>query len=121
MEFQIYPHFAQIDENKKVIQVLSITQEVIDTGAFGDPKTWIETDVNAFLGKSRIEGQNSFRKNYAGVGYTYDTVRDAFIPPPLYPSFILDENMCIYIPPIPGPNDGFKYDWNESTQSWVKI
>ena len=62
---------------------------------------------------------NTFRKNYAGIGYTYDEQRDAFIPPKSYPSWILNEDTCLWDPPTPSPNDGYNYIWNEETLSWV--
>lgn len=63
----------------------------------------------------------AFRKNYAGVGFMYDAVRDAFIPPKPYPSWILDDFSCLWKAPIPYPNDGQRYAWDEETQSWVLI
>lgn len=60
----------------------------------------------------------AFRKNYAGVGYYYDQIKDAFIPPQPYPSWILNENACDWDAPIPYPTDGNLYDWDETTQSW---
>ena len=61
----------------------------------------------------------AFRKNYAGIGYTYDEVLDAFIPPQPYPSWLLDTNTCNWYPPVPYPNDGNMYQWDEATQQWV--
>lgn len=63
----------------------------------------------------------AFRKNYAGIGYTYDEQRDAFIPPKPYPSWILDEFSCLWDPPIPYPTDGNNYYWNEETLNWELI
>lgn len=111
-------HFAQIDENNIVIRVLVIDQETINTGAFGDPSSWIQTSYNTHGGIHSLGG-TPLRKNYAGVGYTYDAQRDAFIPAKPYPSWTLDETSCLWQPPIPMPGDGIRYFWNESTQSWV--
>ncbi len=62
-----------------------------------------------------------FRKNYAGIGYTYDETRDAFIPPQPYDSWILNEDSCLWEAPIEYPTDGEKYNWNEETQTWDLI
>jgi hypothetical protein len=114
-------HFAQIDENNIVTQVIVIEQGVIDTGLFGEPSSFIQTSYNTHAGVHRLGG-TPLRKNYAGVGYTYDSVRDAFIPPkPSYDSWLLDEDACQWMPPTPYPNDEKTYSWNESTTSWVEI
>jgi hypothetical protein len=63
----------------------------------------------------------AFRKNYAGIGYYYDSIRDAFIPPKPYPSWILDEFSCLWESPIPYPNDGNIYQWNEETGNWEQL
>ena len=113
-------HFAQIDENNTVIQVIVVEQEVIDTGLFGDPAAWIQTSYNTY-GGVHILGGTPFRKNYAGIGYTYDLDRDAFISPKPYPSWLLDEDTCEWNSPVTEPTDGEMYDWNEETQSWDLI
>ena len=69
--------------------------------------TWKQTSYNARI-----------RKNYAGIGYTYDSQRDAFIPPQPFPSWLLVEDTCLWEPPTPMPTDGSLYKWNETTQSW---
>jgi hypothetical protein len=63
----------------------------------------------------------AFRKNYAGIGYYYDSIRDAFIPPKPFPSWVLDEFSCLWQSPIPYPNDGKMYTWNEETGNWEEI
>jgi hypothetical protein len=73
-------HFAKIDENNTVTQVLVIEQDAVDTGMFGDPTSWIQTSYNTSAGEHRLGG-TPLRKNYAGIGYSYDSTRDAFIPP----------------------------------------
>jgi hypothetical protein len=60
------------------------------------------------------------RKNYAGIGYTYDEQRDAFIPPQPYPSWLLSEDTCLWNPPVAMPTDGKRYNWDEATTSWVE-
>ena len=67
------------------------------------------------------EGGTPFRKNYAGIGYTYDESRDAFIPPKPYDSWVLDEQSCLWESPVAMPDDGQQYSWNEETTSWDLI
>ena len=103
-------HFAQIDENNVVIQVLVVEQEVIDTGDLGDSSKWIQTSYN-----------NNIRGRFAGIGYTYDAAKDIFIEPQPYPSWTLDENNE-WIPPVAQPKpDGLTMyrNWDEDTQEWV--
>ena len=111
-------HFAQIDENNIVINVLVIEQDMVDTGLFGEPSKWIQTSYNTYGGVHALGG-TPFRKNYAGIGYTYDVSRDAFIPPKPYVSWVLNEDTCLWEAPVPMPTDGKMYRWNEATVSWV--
>lgn len=110
-------HFAQIDENNVVTRVLVIEQDVIDTGLFGEPSTWIQTSYNTIGGVHTLGG-TPLRKNYAGIGYTYDSVRDAFISPKPYASWTLVEDTCQWQAPVPMNDDGKFYTWNEDTLSW---
>lgn len=112
-------HFAQIDENNIVVQVIVADQDFIDTGAVGDPSRWIQTSYNTSAGVHRLGG-TPLRKNYAGVGYTYDPQLDAFIPPKFFPSWVLNEDTCQWEPPVPMPADGKIYEWNESSQQWIE-
>lgn len=66
-------------------------------------------------------GGAPFRKNYAGIGFTYDAKRDAFIPPKPYPSWVLNENTCLWNAPIPRPSGGKPYTWDEVAQAWVEV
>ena len=109
-------HFAKV-ENGLVTEVLVIEQDVIDTGLFGDPSLWVQTSYNTHGGQ-HPEGR-PLRKNYAGIGYTYDAERDAFIPPNTFPSWSLNEETCLWEPPIPYPSDGGLYVWDETSQSWL--
>ena len=118
-------HFAQIDENNIVTNVLVIEQKEIDTGNWGDPDTWVQTSYNTRHGihwtpnnPSQPDGGIPLRKNYAGLGYTYDKVRDAFIAPQPYPSWILNEDTCKWEPPTTRPDDGEMYLWNEDELKW---
>jgi hypothetical protein len=107
-------HFAKI-ENNIVTQVIVAEQDVIDSGLFGTG--WIQTSYNTHGGQ-HPEGR-PLRKNYAGIGYTYDSSRDAFIPPQTFPSWLLNEETCLWSAPTPMPTDGKMYVWNELTLSWV--
>lgn len=113
-------HFAQIDSNNIVTQVLVIEQDLIDTGHFGDPSSFIQTSYNT-QGGHHVLGGTPLRKNYAGVGYTYDSVRDAFIPPKPFSSWTLNEDSCLWDAPVPRPTDGKPYTWNEEIVNWVEI
>lgn len=111
-------HFAQIDANNIVVSVITAEQDVINSGMFGDPATWIQTSYNTH-GGTHPSG-TPLRKNYAGIGYSYDPVRDAFIPPKPYNSWVLHEDTCLWEPPVPYPSDGGSYGWDEDTMSWVQ-
>lgn len=110
-------HFAQINSDNQVVQVIVAEQDVIDTGLFGNPSSWVQTSCNTYAGQHLLGG-TPLRKNYAGVGYTYDPIRDAFIPPKPYPSWVLDEDTCQWDSPTPKPQDGSIYQWNEETLQW---
>jgi hypothetical protein len=99
-------HFAKI-ENNIVTEVIVAEQDFINSGAVGDSFLWIQTSYN-----------NNFRKNYAGVGDTYDAARNAFIKPKPYPSYVLNESTCLWEAPVTYPSDGEVYDWNETDQTW---
>ena len=88
-------HFAKIDENNIVVQVIVAEQDFIDSGAVGDPSNWIQTSYNT-KGGVHVLGDTPLRKNYTGLGYTYDSVRDAFIPPKSYDSWVLNEDSCLW-------------------------
>lgn len=120
-------HFAEVDPaTNEVIRVIVADQDFINTGLVGDPKNWYKTSYNTKGGVHYNPDTNlpsdtpekAFRKNYAGRGYTYDKERDAFIPPKPYPSWVLDEQSCLWVAPVPYPQDGKRYFWVEETQSW---
>ena len=111
-------HFAKVIDGI-VTEVLVIEQDVIDTGLFGDPALWVQTSYNTYGGQ-HPEGR-PLRKNYAGIGYTYDPVRDAFIPPKPFPSWALNEDTCLWNAPVAYPDDGNVYTWDEETLSWVEV
>ena len=113
-------HFAKIDENNLVTQVIVAEQDVINTGLFGDPALWIQTSYNTYGGVHSLGG-TPLRKNYAGIGYTYDSARDAFIAPKPFNSWVLDEFTCMWNPPTPMPvSEDKTYSWDESTTSWIE-
>lgn len=111
-------HFAKV-ENGVVTQVIVIDQETLNTGLWGDPASWVQTSYNTHGGK-HPEGR-PLRKNYAGIGYTYDAQRDAFYAPKPFPSWVLDEETCLWNAPVAMPNDGKPYSWNEDKKSWDEI
>ena len=112
-------HFAQVDENNIVTQVIVIDQETLNTGHWGDPASWVQTSYNT-QGGVHTQGGTPLRKNYAGIGYSYDAGRDAFIPPKPYNSWVLDEDTCQWKAPSNHPDDGKVYVWRESDTSWVE-
>jgi len=118
-------HFAQLDVNNVVLQVIVVSNEEIGNlpfpesepvgvafcqSLFGNDTVWKQTSYNS-----------SFRKRYVGVGYVYDFILDAFIPPKPYASWIFNEKKCDWEAPVPYPNDGKIYCWDESTLHWIFI
>lgn len=112
-------HFAKI-ENGVVMQVIVAEQDVIDSGLFGEPSSWVQTSYNT-SGGVHANGGTPLRKNYAGIGFTYDSARDAFIPPKPFASWTLNEDTCLWDCPVAYPTDGKIYNWNEETLSWVDV
>jgi hypothetical protein len=116
-------HFAELDENNIVVQVIVGVDEPLDGEAIYAETTgtvWKKTSYNTVAGQHLLGG-TPFRKNYAGIGFTYDATRDAFIPPQPFASWNLDEQTCQWSPPTPCPIDGSQYTWDESTTSWEKL
>lgn len=109
-------HFAKVI-NGIVTQVIVAEPEFFDTFIDSSPGRWVQTSYNT-KGGVHLEGGTPLRKNYAGVGFVYDDTRDAFIPPKPYPLWILNEDTCLWEPPIERPNDGKHYNWDESIQNW---
>lgn len=112
-------HFAKVKDNI-VIEVIVAEAEFFDTFVDETPGEWIQTSYNTFGGEHKLGG-TPLRKNYAGIGYTYDKTRDAFIPPQPYPSWTLNEDTCLWECPVAHPNDGNIYEWNETDQQWDEI
>ena len=99
-------HFAKIDKDNVVTQVIVAEQDFINSGKVGDSFLWIQISFN-----------NNFRKQYAGVGWTYDKVNDVFISPKPFPSWTLDASFD-WQPPTTMPDDGKYYSWDEDTKAW---
>lgn len=112
-------HFAKLNKENIVEQVIVADQAFIDSGAVGEPTEWLQTSYNTYGGVHKLGGE-PFRKNYAGIGYTYDSTRDAFIPPQPFPSWTLNEETCLWDSPVPYPEDGKFYVWNEEKVAWVE-
>ena len=118
--------FAKIGSGNIVEQVVAVSNEVATTeqagveflqNLYNDQATWKQTSYNTYGGVHSLGG-TPFRKNHAGIGYTYDEDRDAFIPKKPYNSWILNETTCQWEAPSAMPDDDNKYTWNESTTTW---
>ena len=115
-------HFAKIGLNNKVIAVVSVNNEVLkDSNGNEVEKLGINflTDLYGWALWKQTSYNNNIRKNYAGIGYTYDEDRDAFIPKKPYNSWILNEQTCQWEAPVAYPTDGKLYNWDESTKNWI--
>jgi hypothetical protein len=116
-------HFARLDSTNNVIGVHVLNNEVItDNDGNEQEQVGIDflTQLHGGVGWYKQTSYNgTFRKNYAGIGYTYDATRDAFILPQNYPSWILNEDTCQWESPVPYPDDGKKYSWDEDITNWV--
>ena len=110
-------HFAKVI-NGKVTKVIMAEQDFIDSLIDNEPGQWVQTSYNTREGVHILEG-TPLRKNFAGIGFSYDADKDAFIPVKPYPSWTLNETTCTWVPPVAHPVDnGTEYFWNEETQSW---
>ena len=124
-------HWAELDENNIVIRITVGNNNEPDEGyewlVNNLGGTWVKTSYNTFAGKYRnpetneITDQPGFRKNFAGIGFTYDSDRDAFIAPKPHNSWVIDEDTCLWKAPVAYPNDEGIYTWNESTLSWDPV
>jgi len=117
-------HFAKVKDGI-VEQVIVAEPEFFDTFVDNSPGEWIQTSYNTRGGvhygqDGQPDGGVALRKNYAGVGFSYDKSRDAFIPPQPYASWTLNEDTCLWNSPVPYPDDGNFYTWDESTTSWLE-
>mgnify|MGYP003655969097 CR=1 FL=1 len=109
-------HYAFLDKNNVVTEVI-VGKEETDT-----TQDW-EQYYEAIRGQvcKRTSYNGNIRKNYAGIGYTYDSTRDAFIPPQPYPSWTMSEDTCLWSAPTPMPTDDKRYSWDEPTLAWVEL
>ena len=112
-------HFAKVVDGI-VTQVIVAEPEFFQTFVDSSPGEWIQTSYNTHGGQHR-NGGTPLRKNYAGIGYSYDRTKDAFIPPKPYPSWVLNEETCLWGAPTPMPTDGKMSGWDEATTSWVEL
>jgi hypothetical protein len=116
-------HFAKVVDGI-VSQVIVAEPEFFDTFVDSSPGTWLQTSYNTRGGvhynpeTGEPDGGVALRKNYAGIGFTYDAARDAFYAPQPYPSWTLNETSCVWEAPVAYPDDGQGYIWNEDTQAW---
>jgi len=118
--------FAKLGTGNVVERVEVVSNDIATTeqagvdflnNLYGTRDVWKQTSYNT-MGGVHLLGGTPFRKNHAGKGYTYDQTRDAFIPPKPYPSWTLNENTCLWDPPVVKPDDGNWYIWNETNQTW---
>ena len=116
-------HFCELDANNVVLRVVVIdNKDTADANGIEKEHIGAAFCERLFGGTWKQTSYNgNIRKNYAGIGYTYDPERDAFIPGQPYPSWTLNEETCLWEPPIPRPVDGKAYDWDEGTLSWVEV
>ena len=121
-------HFAKINESNIVTQVVVVNDsdgnndtdgQNFLNNLFKTTHTWKKTSYNTYGNTHRLGG-TPYRKNFASVGFTYDSSRDAFIEPKPYNSWTLDETTCLWEPPVTYPSDGKSYEWDESNRQWVE-
>jgi hypothetical protein len=135
--------FVKINYNNFVTQGVSLSNKVFTVdnleiekigidflnNLYNTSDLWLKTSYNTRGGihyqadnnTPSLDQSKAFRKNYAGIGYYYDSIRDAFIPPKPFPSWTLNEDTCLWQSPIPYPNDGKRYAWNEEIGNWEEI
>ena len=112
-------HFAKVQDGI-VTKVIVAEPDFFDTFVDDSPGEWIQTSYNT-IGGTHTLGGTPLRKNYAGVGFTYDRDRDAFIPPQPFASWTLDEDTCLWNAPVAYPSGDGQYQWDEETTSWIEV
>ena len=121
-------HYAKVN-NGIVEQVIVAEADFFDNFVDSSPGQWLQTSYNTRGGvhyqpntTTPSEDQTkALKKNYAGIGFTYDATRDAFIPPQPFASWTLNEDSCLWEPPVPMPEDGKVYRWDEDTTTWIEV
>jgi hypothetical protein len=117
-------HFAKLDENNVVLEVNVVgNNDLLQDGVESEAKgiQFLIDWSGGYSNWKQTSYNGKFRKNYAGIGHTYDPIRDAFIEPQPFPSWVLNEFTCRWEPPVSYPTDGQPYKWDETTTSWVAI
>jgi hypothetical protein len=109
-------HYAKV-KNRIVTKVIVAEEEFINNLVDNEAGRWIQTSYNTYGGVHQLGG-TPLRKNFAGIGYTYDESKDAFIPPKSFNSWTLNETTCLWEAPVDYPTDGQEYKWNETNQTW---
>ena len=122
-------HFAKLG-NDNIVERVEVVHNDIATdeqagitflqNLYNDTATWKQTSYNTFANTHKLSG-TAFRKNHAGIGYTYDETRDAFIAPKPYASWVLNDDTCLWESPVAYPDDGERHTWNEDTTSWDAV
>jgi len=111
-------HYAKVKDGV-VTQVIVAEADFFDTLVDSEPGEWIQTSYNTY-GGVHINGGTPLRKNYAGIGFTYDSEKDAFIPPQPFASWTLNDDTCLWESPVAMPDDGNSYGWDEDSQTWIQ-
>lgn len=116
-------HFAKLDENDIVIAVHVVDNETITVNGVESEVAGIDflTQIHGHSRWRQTSYNGNFGKNFAGIGYKYDALRKAFIPPKQYPSWTLNEETCLWDSPVPKPTGPGRYEWDELTQNWFKL
>ena len=119
-------HFAKINDSNIVTEVIVVSNDIATSESagvtfinnlYGTSDTWKQTSYNTYANTHKLDG-TPFRKNYAGIGFTYDADKNAFIPPKPYASWTLNNTTCLWEAPSDYPDDGKYYSWNESNTAW---
>jgi|TARA_R110000824_G_scaffold87213_1_gene215138 hypothetical protein len=122
-------HFAKINDSNIVTEVIVVSNDIATSESagvtfintlYGTTDTWKQTSYNTYANTHKLDG-TPFRKNYAGIGFSYDASKDAFIPPKPYNSWTLNNTTCLWESPVAYPDDDKRYTWNESSLQWEEI
>lgn len=113
-------HYAKVVQGK-VVNVIVADENYIKKMIDNSPGQWVQTSYNTSAGVHTTDNKKALRKNAAGIGYSYDKERDAFIPPKPHDSWKLNETTCLWEAPVAMPSDGKMYNWDESQQQWEEV